>query len=220
MRKLAEHFRHGERGFTLIELLVVISIIAILAAMLMPAIQKARQKALITECASNLRQLGFALHMYAGDWKGYFPVEDYASNPHALLIENLEPYIKTIHIYYCPSAEMMEKYAQMPEGALGPRKPAGPPESIIDTEENHLIGNITYRYYSWVYLDPRLYRLPPRILTESNDPDQWLMSDYVRHNCGVRPHGELSGKRGGAYNVLRLDASVFLMHGRTFQKFK
>lgn len=62
----------ARRAFTLIELLVVIAIIALLAAILFPVFAQARAKARQTVCASNLKQMGLAIGMYAQDFDGYY----------------------------------------------------------------------------------------------------------------------------------------------------
>jgi prepilin-type N-terminal cleavage/methylation domain-containing protein/prepilin-type processing-associated H-X9-DG protein len=116
------------KGFTLIELLVVIAIIAILMAVLMPALNRAREQGKRAVCLNNLRELGYAWVMYADDnegkivnsdvsypgtlgvttWWVHWPVNGLDSSVElweaAIKKGQLWPYTKSIKLYKCPNA--------------------------------------------------------------------------------------------------------------------
>src|SRR6476469_1207041 len=107
--------RTRRSAFTLIELLVVIAIIAILAAILFPVFAQARERARMSACLSNMRQIGSALMMYVQDYDETFPHLRFrhpgpfdtsmaAAGKHAYVWNNaIRPYLRSIDVFSCPS---------------------------------------------------------------------------------------------------------------------
>ena len=101
------------RLFTLIELLVVIAIIAILAALLFPALSKARDFAKSIDCVNKLKQIGLATESYSSDNNSFLPPADYGAGatlrfyPNRLAqyvgaVEPISEYCKTYPVFICP----------------------------------------------------------------------------------------------------------------------
>jgi prepilin-type N-terminal cleavage/methylation domain-containing protein/prepilin-type processing-associated H-X9-DG protein len=102
------------KGFTLIELLVVIAIIAILAAILFPVFARAREKARQTSCLTNLKNMGLAIQMYAGDYDEVLPLgyDEFAfrvyKDERGFWVGKIEPYVKNWQIFDCPSSSLFK----------------------------------------------------------------------------------------------------------------
>jgi len=107
--------RGGRKGFTLIELLVVVAIISILAALLLPALQKAKAQAQKAVCANNLRQLFIGMMAYAGDFDGWGPpglnsarasiwLTDHSGNSFSWFVRPvIDSYFPQPNLFLCPS---------------------------------------------------------------------------------------------------------------------
>lgn len=206
------HIQYLPPGFSFPELLVVMTTITTMMAILLPSLGRSREQARRVVCASNLRQLGFGLKMYATDNDGWYPIEELCGNPQSVLVSSLfTDYLSNRNVFYCPSAAAVETYAQSDEYG-GPGD-----DSVINTDENWEHYYISYKYFSIKRRDTRM-PLPlslseyPHLLKYDSPPSRWLMSDWVRKNTPVFPHMEKGGW-GGGRNVLFADISVrFVRH--------
>jgi len=187
-------------GFTLVELLVVIAIISILAAMLLPTLARSKDKACQIKCVSNLKQLGYAIQMFADDhsellpgpiWQGVYDAynDEYERLPYYLTsylglpAPSAEVHICPVAI--CPAAEIRNMAAP----------PGTPPESLVkpisylaNAEVTNSITDTLTRPFGYPY-SSKFYRLPkgpdepPKKVQEIKYPStSWAITDIDQQN--------------------------------------
>lgn len=203
------------KAFTLIELLVVIAIIAILAAMLLPVLSQAKQRAWTTQCVSNLRQIGMGMKMFADDNNELYPESggdiywgtNDPSTGKPSWSEQIYQYVLNTNVYNCPGN------VQLPPDMRGPFNYFnGCRAAYLQEDAFASLRNSSIRYPANYVLSGDTCGIPNQTRGEgagqSFDPLDADKDDYVQNCVGGEDNGspyELWQVHSQGQNVLFVD---------------